>query len=216
MSRILDDPIKVKALIKSFQTETRSTRAQGGNPYYIPEGITLNEHYVLEMEAGMDPQEYVRRNYHGTSSSQPYPHQAHVLPLDGWYFVPQLKVLAGQDPIIYYNAQVSHGISDSAIPPSKRAFLLTQEDELSFENASSPPDDQTSHPPHTTTSAVSAKTMPSPHLPLGELMVKKPRREVPPGTMVAQFRDAKKILSLNYPTMVKQRNRAIPHLLSES
>ena len=61
MSRILDDPKKVKALIKSFQTESRSTRAQGGNPYYIPEGITLDEHYDLAMEAGMDPQEYVRR-----------------------------------------------------------------------------------------------------------------------------------------------------------
>ena len=68
MSRILDDPKKVKALIKSFQTETRNTRAQGGNPYYIPEGITMDEHYDLAMEAGMDPQEYVRRNYHGTSS----------------------------------------------------------------------------------------------------------------------------------------------------
>ena len=92
MSRILDDPKKVKALIKSFQTETRSTRAQGGNPYYIPEGITLDEHYDLAIEAGMDPQEYVRRNYHGTSSSQPYPHQAVIsYPLDGWCLVPQLK-----------------------------------------------------------------------------------------------------------------------------
>ena len=73
-------PKKVKALIISFQAETRSTRAQGGNPYYIPEGITLDEHNDLATEAGTDPQEYVRRNYHGTSSSQPYSHQAHILP----------------------------------------------------------------------------------------------------------------------------------------
>jgi hypothetical protein len=46
----------------------------------ILEGITFDEHYDLAMEAGMDPQEYVRRNYHATSSSQPYPHQAHILP----------------------------------------------------------------------------------------------------------------------------------------
>jgi len=83
-------------------------------------------------------------------------------------------------------------ISDSAIPPSKRSFIHTQEEELSFDNASSPPDDQTPHPPHTTISSVSAKTMPSPHLPLGELMVKKPRREVQTGTPVTQFRGAKK------------------------
>jgi len=42
MSRIMDDPKKVKALIKSFQAETRTTRAQGGHPYYIPEGISIN------------------------------------------------------------------------------------------------------------------------------------------------------------------------------
>ena len=31
----------------------------------ISEGITLDEHYDLAMEAGMDPQEDVRSNYHG-------------------------------------------------------------------------------------------------------------------------------------------------------
>ena len=66
MFRILDDPEEVKALIILFQTETRSTRAEGGSPYYIPEGITLDEHYDLAMEAGMDPQEYVRLNNHGS------------------------------------------------------------------------------------------------------------------------------------------------------
>ena len=172
MSRILDDPKKVKALIKSFQTESRSTRAQGGNPYYIPEGITLDEHYDLAMEAGMDPQEYVRRNYHGTSSSQPYPHQAHVLPPRR--LVPRPAIIStsgtGSNNLLQRTSETM-GISDSAIPPSKRAFLHSQEEELSFDNASSPPDDQTRHPPHTTISSVSAKTMPSPHLPLGELMV---------------------------------------------
>ena len=176
MSRILDDPKKVKALIKS---ETRSTRAQGGNPYYIPEGITLDEHYDLAMEAGMDPQEYVRRNYHGISSSQPYPHQAHILHPRRLVPRPATKSTSapGSNNLLQRTSETM-GISDSAIPPSKRAFLHSQEEELSFDNASSPPEDQTRHPPHTTISSVSAKIMPSPHLPLGELVVKKPRREV--------------------------------------
>ena len=66
---------KVKALIKSFQSETQTTRTQGGNPYFIPPGISLDEHYQFAMEAGMDPREYEKRN--GASSSQPYPHQDH-------------------------------------------------------------------------------------------------------------------------------------------
>ena len=48
-----------KALIKSFQKETRSTRAQGDNPFYIPEGLILDEYYDLAMESGMDPQECI-------------------------------------------------------------------------------------------------------------------------------------------------------------
>ena len=171
MSRISDDPKNIKALVTSFPTDTRSTRAQGGNPY-IPEGITLDEHYDLAMEAGMDPQEYVRRNYHGTSSSQPYPHQAHVLPPRRLVPRPATKSTSGTGSNdLLQRTSETMGISDSAIPPSKRAFLHSQEEELSFDNASSPPDDQTPHPPHTTISSVSAKTMPSPHLPLGELMV---------------------------------------------
>ena len=79
MSRILDDPKKVKALIKSFQIETRSTRAQRRNPFYIPEGITLDEHYDLAME----PERTYKNMFVETtteSSSQLYPHQAHILP----------------------------------------------------------------------------------------------------------------------------------------
>ena len=111
--------------------------------------------------------------------------------LDVWCLVTQLKVLAPGSNNLLQRTSVEMGISDSAIPPSKRSFIHSQEEELSFD-ASSPPDDQTPHHPHETISSVSAKTMQSPHLPLGELMIKKPRREVPTGTPITQFRDARK------------------------
>ena len=48
MSRILDDPKKVKALIKSFQTETSSTRAQGGNvKFHLPLSCIMRLHVEL-------------------------------------------------------------------------------------------------------------------------------------------------------------------------
>jgi len=67
----------VESPIKSYQTVTRSTRLQGGNLYYIHEGITLDEHYH---SASRDGPARIFTNYDGTSSSQPYPHQAHILP----------------------------------------------------------------------------------------------------------------------------------------
>ena len=82
MSRILDDPKDVKALInQSFQTEARSIRAQGGNPYhprgYHPRG--LDEHYDLAMEAGMDP----------CSQQLPWHVFFSTIPSSGPYLTPQ-------------------------------------------------------------------------------------------------------------------------------
>ena len=79
MSRLLDDPKRVQALVASFLSTQRTTR-NNVNPYFIPPDITMEEHYQLAMDSGMDPREYDRRNYHGTSSSQPFPHLAHILP----------------------------------------------------------------------------------------------------------------------------------------
>jgi len=68
MSRPLDDPKRVQALVASFLSTQRTTR-NNVNPYFIPPDITMEEHYQLAMDSGMDPREYDRRNYHGTSSS---------------------------------------------------------------------------------------------------------------------------------------------------
>jgi len=65
MSRLLDDPKKIKVLIRYFQSETRTTRTYGGNPYFIPPGISLDEHDQLAMESGMDPKEFERQNCYG-------------------------------------------------------------------------------------------------------------------------------------------------------
>ena len=78
MSRLLDDPIRVQDLVASFLSTQRTTR-NNVNPYFIPPDITMEKHYQSAMDSGMDPREYDRRTYHGTSSSQPFPYLAHFI-----------------------------------------------------------------------------------------------------------------------------------------
>jgi hypothetical protein len=48
--------------------------------YCLPSLTNMEEHNEVALESGMDPCEYDRRNYHGTPSSQSFPHLAHILP----------------------------------------------------------------------------------------------------------------------------------------
>ena len=81
MSRILDDPKMVKALIKSFQTETMNTTILQWGPEWIHKNMFAAAIY-------------------GTSSSQPYPHQAHILPPR------RLRLLVRQDLKSHSNTRV--------------------------------------------------------------------------------------------------------------
>jgi len=97
----------------------------------MPEGITLDEHYDLAMETGMNPQEYVRRNYHGTSS---YPHQAHILS-PRRLVNHRLPTTTANDPVSDKPHQlpgfsISNPYSFQVF--TKRSFTHTQEEEFVF------------------------------------------------------------------------------------
>jgi len=68
MSRLKDDPTTLKALIKSFNMNQNDTRH--GTPYYIPNGISIDEHHVFAMASVMGSREYEHCNNYVTSYSK--------------------------------------------------------------------------------------------------------------------------------------------------
>ena len=77
MSRLLDDPKEFRLLSLTTQRTTRTNVLT----YCLPSVTTMEEHNQVAIESGMDTYEYDRRNYHETSSSQPFSHQENILPL---------------------------------------------------------------------------------------------------------------------------------------
>ena len=187
MSRLLDDPKRVQALVASFLSTQRTTR-NNVNPYFIPPDITMEEHYQLAMDSGMDPREYDRRNYHGTSSSQPFPHLAHILPPRHFPLPKTVKQTTTSDlnisapnpaetlPAKRLHSQTTENVTES---PTSQPLL----------NPLQPQDSQ----PTTLDDRASPKS--GRHLDLGEVMVKKPRypnKSISMGKPMNQFRDPKR------------------------
>ena len=139
---------------------------------------------------------HVRSNYHGTCSSQLYHHQAHILLPRRLVNRQPTKTMSDLISIDKSHQHTSLDISHPDILKFQLKDLLStvrrkKLEDLTYGNMSSPQADSTNQH-HQKVSSVVATTMPYPHLSLGDLMVKKPRRKIPPGNPITQFRDAKK------------------------
>ena len=133
----------------------------------------------------MVPREYERRNYYGASSSQPYPHQAHILPPRAYPFLQNNRrtKAAKEEHDSGHPAISTDIINDSTQKQSeeyrgqpKRKLSQILDDALPTETPEQPEIPSTKKGTGVVSSNTPAKSV-SAHLDLGTLMTKKYRSE---------------------------------------
>ena len=137
---------------------------------------------------GWNPREYDRRNYHGTSSSQPFPHLAHIL--TARHFPLPKTVMQTTTPDLNISAT-----NPAETLPAKRIHSQTTENVT--KSPTSQPLLNPLHPQDSQPTTLDDRASPKSgrHLDLGEVMVKKPHypnKSISMGKPINQFRDPKR------------------------